>query len=119
MSDYPENLERMMTVWNTKDSAEKAKLVETALEHNIHFVDPKYNIIGRQAFLDMVDATQAEFPGASYHRDGQVEGHNNHYRYHWAVRMGDQTVMKGFDVTEVNDAGKVVKVMGFFGELER
>lgn len=26
--------------------------------------------------------------------------------------------MAGFDVTEVNDTGKIVKIIGFFGELK-
>jgi len=28
-------------------------------------------------------------------------------------------LMEGFDVTEINDAGKIVRVIGFFGELKR
>jgi hypothetical protein len=28
-------------------------------------------------------------------------------------------LIDGFDMTEVNDSGKIVKVVGFFGELER
>ena len=39
MSKAEQNLENMLAVWNTTDAAEKATLVTSALEHNVHFVD--------------------------------------------------------------------------------
>lgn len=119
MADYMENLTRMMTVWNTTDAAEKRRLVNLSMEHNVHFVDPNHNIIGQDAFLKMVDQVQAEIPGADYSRASEVDTQNNHCRYHWAIHLNGELVMPGFDVTEVNDAGKIVKVIGFFGEIER
>ena len=119
MIEYLDNLARMMTIWNSTDDAEKRALAETALEHNLHFVDPNHNIIGRKAFLDMVDQVQAQIPGASYGRASELDVQNNFYRYHWAIHHNGELIMPGFDVTEVNDMGKIVKVIGFFGLLER
>lgn len=119
MSDYLENLNKMLSVWNTTDADEKRALVNAALEHNVHFADPNHNIIGREPFLKMVDQVQAQIPGAIYSRASRVDMQNNFCRYHWAIHMGDTLLMAGFDVTEVNDAGKIVKVIGFFGELSR
>jgi hypothetical protein len=114
-----DKLNKMLAVWNTTDEAEKATLVDAALEHNVHFVDPNHNIIGRTAFLKMVKEVQQQVPGAVYSRASDVDVQNNFCRYHWAVHLKGEPVMLGFDVTEVNDAGKVVKVIGFFGELAR
>ena len=119
MQNYPKTLDQMLKVWNTNDDNEKAALVESALEHNVHFVDPKNNIIGRTAFLDMVSAVQSQIPSAVYSRASEVDIQNNFCRYHWAIHNKDQLLMSGFDVTETNDAGKIVKVIGFFGELDR
>ena len=119
MAGYMENLANMMAIWNTSDAAEKRRLAEESMEHNVHFVDPNHNIIGRDAFLKMVDQVQAEIPGADYSRASEVDIQNNHCRYHWAIHMNGQLIMPGFDVTEVNDAGKIVKVIGFFQEIER
>lgn len=119
MSTYQEKLDQMLSVWNTTDTAEQAALVESALEHNIHFVDPKNNIIGRAAFLDMVGEVQAEIPNARYSRTSEIGVQNNFCRYHWAIHVDDELLVAGFDVAEVNDAGKIVKVIGFFGELNR
>lgn len=119
MDIQQENLNKMLAVWNTTDTDEQVALVEAALEHNVHFADPNHNIIGRQAFLDMVAQVQAQIPGAIYSRASELDVQNNFYRYHWAIHLNDELIMPGFDVTEVNDAGKIVKVLGFFGLLER
>jgi hypothetical protein len=119
MTDYIENLATMLSIWNTTDAAEKRRLAEAALEHNVHFVDPNHNIMGRDAFLKMVDEVQSGIPGAVYSRASEIDAQNNHCRYHWAIHMNGELIMPGFDVTEVNDAGKIVKVIGFFQLLER
>lgn len=67
----------------------------------------------------MVDQVQAQIPGAVYSRASELDVQNNFYRYHWAIHLNGELIMPGFDVTEVNDAGKIVKVIGFFGRLER
>lgn len=118
MVAYEENLAKMLAVWNTTDEDEKRALVDAALEHNVHFVDPNHNIVGREPFLKMVSQVQAGIPGAVYSRRSRIDIQNNHCRYHWAIHMNGQQLLQGFDMTEVNDAGRVVKVVGFFGPLE-
>ena len=119
MDEKTKCLEMMMTIWNTEDEAEVRRLTHEALEHNVHFVDPNHNILGREAFVAMVRHVQALIPGAAYTRTSEIDIQNNFCRYHWAVHHNNALVMAGFDVSEINDAGKVVKVIGFFGELER
>ena len=119
MAPWEQNVEKMLEVWNTSDAARKEELVNAALEHNVHFVDPNHNIIGRSAFLQMVGQVQATIPDAHYTRASAIDIQNNHCRYHWAIHKDGALLMSGFDVTEVNDAGRIVKVIGFFGELQR
>lgn len=112
-----ENLDRMLAIWNSTDHDEIAELTAAALEHNIHFVDPNHNIIGRDAFIAMVKQVQARIPHAIYARASDIDCHNNFCRYHWAIHHNGTLLMQGFDVTELSDAGKVLKVIGFFGPL--
>ncbi len=119
MDERFEGLTKMMAIWNASDEAEITALTEQALEHNVHFVDPNHNIIGRDAFVAMIKQTQALIPGAAYTRTSDIDVQNNFCRYHWAIHHDGKQIMTGFDVSEINDAGKVVKVIGFFGELER
>lgn len=62
MAEYLDNLARMLEIWNTSEPAKKRQLAEQAFEHNLHFVDPNHNIIGREAFLRMVDRCSPRFP---------------------------------------------------------
>ncbi|MEO1657346.1 MAG: hypothetical protein AAFR65_06460 [Pseudomonadota bacterium] len=118
MEPYLDNLAKMMAVWNSTDEAEQRELIEAALEHNVHFVDPNHNIIGREAFFAMVQDTQKKIHGATYARASEIGVQNHFCRYHWSIHLGDKLLMNGFDVAEVNDGGKIAKVIGFFGELE-
>lgn len=111
------SLAAMLAIWNCADAVERRALADRVLEHNVHFADPNHNIIGRDAFLAMVDAVQQRIPGAVYARASAIDWQNNFARYHWRIDLGGQRLMDGFDVTEVNDGGKIVKVIGFFGTL--
>lgn len=119
MPQYEQNLAKMLQIWNTTDPAHIRSMVSEIMEHNVHFVDPNHNIIGQEAFIDMVAQVQARIPGASYARASAIEMQNNFCRYHWKIDLNGQRLIDGFDVTEVNDSGKIVKVIGFFGRLER
>ena len=112
-----ESLDVMFDVWNSSDEDEQRRKIAAALEHNVHFVDPNHNIIGRDAFLKMVKRTQEQIPGASYVLASDIGFQNNFCRYHWRIEHQGKQLMTGFDVTEINDSGKIVKIIGFFGEI--
>jgi hypothetical protein len=119
MKTYEANLKTMLEIWNTGDPEQRRAMAEAVLEHNVHFVDPNHNIIGREPFLAMVTQTKAAHPAAVFRHASAIDMQNNFCRHHWGIDIGETRVMDGFDVTEVNDAGKVVKVIGFFGRLDR
>lgn len=119
MEENFECLNKMLAAWNSNDAHEIEQLAREALEHNVHFADPTHNIVGREAFVDMVHRTHERMPGAVYSRASRIDRQNNFCRYHWAIHLDDKLLLEGFDVTEINDAGKVVKVLGFFGALDK
>lgn len=118
MHAHETNLKTMLAIWNTPDPDDRRAMAEAAMEHNVHFVDPRHNIIGRDAFLKMVAETRAAFPHAIFRHKSRIEMQNNFCRHHWAIDMDGKRAMDGLDITEVNDAGKIVKVIGFFGRLD-
>ncbi len=117
MTNNLESLDMMLAIWNSSDPEEIERLAAKSLEHNVHFADPTHNIIGRELFVEMVHRTHKRIPGAVYSRASRIDIQNNFCRYHWEIHQGDKLLVEGFDVTETNDAGKVVKVLGFFGPL--
>ena len=98
-----------VATFSRKSTEEIERLTKEALEHNVHFADPNHNIIGHKAFIDMVHQVHERVPGATYARNSEIDKQNNFCRYHWKIDMGEKRLMDGFDMTEVNDAGKIVR----------
>ncbi len=119
MSNFHPSLEKMLAAWNEQDSAKVRGHLLAGLDKDVHFVDPNYDIIGLDAFEAMVHAVQKKIPEAVYSHTSELDSHHNLYRYHWAIHHNDKLIMPGFDVTEIDASGKITKVIGFFGEIER
>jgi len=109
----------MLAAWNEQDSTKVRSHLEAALDKDIHFVDPNYDIIGVDAFEAMIHAVQKQIPEAVYSHTSKPDAHHNLYRYYWAIHHNDKLIMPGFDVTEIDATGKITKVIGFFGKLEK
>ena len=48
---------------------------------------------------------------------GEVGTSDDLHRYAWEIRRDGELVLPGFDVTEVDAEGRVLRVLGFFGPL--
>ena len=66
-----------------------------------------------------VHRTHLRIPGARYRRASRIDLQINFCRYHREIHLGERPIVEGFGVTKINAAGKVVKVIGFFGILDR
>ena len=115
--DYPESFDHMLAAWNEPDPKLVRGHLERALSPECHFVDPSVETRGIDEFEANVHEVQARLPGAEYRRASGVDGHHNLYRYHWEIWQGEELLLPGFDVTEVDAQGRVLKVLGFFGPV--
>jgi hypothetical protein len=116
MTNYPEALDYMLAAWNEADSIKVRSLLETALSANVRFVDPSIDVCGIDGFEENVHQVKSKLPGAVYSRTSGVDSQHGFHRYHWAIHQGDNLLIAGFDVTEIDEQGKVSCVIGFFGE---
>jgi hypothetical protein len=107
----------MLAAWNEADPALVRRHLEQALVPGAEFIDPSIVTRGLDEFEANVLAVQASVPGAVYSRTSGVDSHHGLHRYSWQISRDGETVITGFDVTEVDDDGKVVRVLGFFGPL--
>ena len=119
MGKIPEALERMMSMWNETDLAEIPNHVAAIFAHDVVFIDPSNSIVGHEAFVAMVREFRITFPDALCSRASGVDSHHGLHRYHWEIHRGDDMLILGFDVTEVNAAGQVSRVEGFFGPMPK
>ena len=117
MPDYPESLNHMLAAWNEPEPSLVRKHLERALAPGIRFVDPSIDLTGIDAFEANVHEVQAKLPGAEYSRTSSVDSQHGFHRYHWAIHHKGELIIAGFDVTQTDDSGRVVLVIGFFGVI--
>jgi hypothetical protein len=114
---HPESFDHMLAAWNEPDASKVRGHLERALAVDVRFVDPSVETHGIAEFEANVHAVHAQIPGAEYRRTSDVDSHHRVHRYSWEIRSGGELLLPGFDVTETDDDGKVVSVIGFFGPL--
>ena len=117
MSETPKALEQMLNAWNELDHDAVRGHLDKALAEDVVFIDPTHSTVGRDAFETMVHDFRPQFPLAGCSRSSVIDCHHNLYRYNWESHQGGELLVPGFDVAEINDAGQVCRVEGFFGPL--
>ncbi len=118
MSNVPASFDHMLAAWNEPDPSKVRGHLDQALTPDVHFVDPSIDLVGIDAFEANIHQVQGQIPGAVYSRTSDVDGHNRHHRYHWAIHLDGKLVLAGFDVTVTDAHDRVEKVIGFFGPLD-
>jgi len=117
MADHLKSLDNMLAAWNEPDASKVRGHLEKALDPSIRFVDPSIDVTGIDGFEANVHEVKAGLPGAVYSRTSGVDSQHNFHRYHWAIHQNGELLIVGFDVTETDAEGKVLCVVGFFGEI--
>ena len=112
-----ESLEHMLAAWNERDPGQIRAHLEKALAPNVEFIDPSIETHGIDEFEANVRQVQARIPGAVYSLTSGVDSHHRLHRYSWEISRNGEVIIPGFDVTEVDEDGKVLRVLGFFGPL--
>ncbi len=114
---HPESFDHMLAAWNEADPTKVRGHLERALAPTVEFIDPSIVTRGIDEFEANVHEVHERLPGAVYSRASAVDSHHNVHRYAWQISVDGEVLLPGFDVTEVDDDGKVVRVLGFFGPL--
>ncbi len=113
----PESMSHMLAAWNERDPAKVRGHLEKALAPEVVFIDPSIEAHGIDEFEANVLQVQARIPGASYELTSGVDSHHRLHRYAWQISRDGEVIIPGFDVTEVDEDGRVLRVLGFFGPL--
>ncbi len=114
---HPESFDHMLAAWNESNPARVRSHLEKALTADVQFIDPSVETNGIDEFEANVHDVQARIPGAQYSWTSGIDGHHRLYRYSWEISRGGEVVLTGFDVAELDEDGKVARVLGFFGPL--
>lgn len=100
------------------DPQRRRELFATAWRDDGHLIDPPFEAVGIDALVDLVGQVLAAYPDHRFVRTTDVDAHHGVARYGWALvsPAGDPAVA-GTDVAETDASGRLVRVVGFFGDL--
>jgi hypothetical protein len=116
MSAHPAALDSYFAAWNAPDAAAIRRHLADAFGEHTRYVDPHRRATGIDEFAACLQAFRAESPDATITWASGVDSHHQLHRYAWELRSGARR-LSGYDVVELNAAGRIDTVLSFFGPL--
>lgn len=118
MSDLTATIDTWLEAYAEPDADRRRQLIGRVWADEGQLIDPPLDAAGPTAIDAMAAAVQGQFPGHRFRRTSGVDTHHGVARYGWELVGADGSVpVVGLDVAEVDDAGRLVRVIGFFGDL--
>jgi hypothetical protein len=110
-------IERYDEAWNA-DASSREQLLSMSLADECELIEPRGRFTGRDAILERIEGFATRFPGARVDITTDVDEHNGVARYGWRIRDVDGgVVLEGTDVVDVDAAGRLRRIVMFFGPL--
>lgn len=118
MTDFTAIATDYITVFNTTDPTQRARLIEALFTPEVTYIDPLASVTGHDGVDTLVAGAQAQFPGWTFQLTGQVDGHHHQARFTWSLGPhGQEPPVVGFDVVNLTEQGKIHAVHGFLDRV--
>jgi hypothetical protein len=133
MSGFDNVVSQYLRVWNTTDEAERRKAIDEVFAADVHYVDPLAEVEGRDALNALIGAVHEQFPGLVFTAGGPADAHHDQGRFTWHLgpehlgpahpgpahpgSAGSEPLVIGFDVAELDAAGRIRRVVGFLDKV--
>ena len=119
MADITNTIDTHLAGYCEPDQAKRADLLSAAWTSAGELIDPPLEGRGVDAIGDLVDAVLTHYPEHRFQRTTAVDEHHGFARYGWALVSAEGTAaVTGTDFAQVDEDGKLMRVIGFFGDLE-
>src|SRR3954453_22699435 len=119
VADLTITIDTHLAAYCEPDAERRAVLVGEVWSPQGQLVDPPMEGEGLDAIVGLGDVVVTHYPGHTFTRTTSVDEHHGYARYGWALGAPDGSVaLSGTDVATVDTDGRLVKVVGFFGDLE-
>ena len=100
------------------DPARRSETIASVWHTDGALIDPPFEGTGHEGIAAMTDVVLTHFADHTFRRTTNVDTHHHFARYGWELVDVDGTVaVGGTDIVEFDDAGRLVRVIGFFGDL--
>ena len=111
-------IDTYLAALNETDAERRAQLVEQAWTPDATYVDPLQEAAGHAGLVDLAATVHAGYPGHTFHRTTEIDGHHDLVRFGWELVAPDGTLtVAGIDVADLAEDGRIRSVRAFFGEV--
>ncbi len=117
-ADLASVIDTHLAAYCEPDTARRRDLVAAVWSPEGAVYDPPFDGAGHEGIAEMTDTLLTHFPGHTFRRTSDVDAHHAFARYTWSLDGPDgATAVQGTDIVEVDAAGRLVRIVGFFGEV--
>ncbi|NJM75947.1 MAG: SnoaL-like domain-containing protein [Acaryochloridaceae cyanobacterium RU_4_10] len=116
MSNIQQIIDRYLAAWNTLDPEQRSTAMQAIVADNCYYADAHLPdaLTSREAHDRFITQFRTKFPDFSLQLDSPTQGHHGYYRFGWQLLKVDGSVFtKGMYFGEINDEGKICKIIGF------
>jgi hypothetical protein len=118
MTDLSTVVDSWLEAYAEPDMERRTKLIEQAWSPEGRLVDPPLEGTGYSGLSEAADLVNTHYAGHTFRRVTGIDVHHEFARYGWELVGPEGTVaVAGIDIAEIDDAGRLRKVTGFFGDM--
>jgi SnoaL-like domain len=109
-----------LSAYAEPDAERRAELIRAVWAQDGELIDPPLTGEGHDGIAAAAEALLQHYPGHRFRRTTGVDGHHDRARYGWElIAPSDEVVLAGTDFAELTEDGRLRRVTGFFGDLDR
>lgn len=117
-TDLATTIDTNLAAYGNPDAVVRRTQLEAVWTATGTLIDPPIDGVGIDGIDALMVAVQSQFPGHTFRRTSEIDAHHGVARYSWAMVAADGSVsLEGLDVAEVDDAGRLTRILGFMGPL--
>lgn len=106
--------------WSEADAGRRAAMLGEVWAESGTYTDPRVHTTGIAELVAFIGSVLAGRPGARVIRTSNVDAHHGLARFLWRVVRADGTTQaEGIDFAEIDEDGRLLRIVGFFGPLTR
>ena len=119
MADIATTIDTHLAAYCEPDPEKRTDLLQSVWTTSGELVDPPMAASSMEEIAGLVDAVLTHYPDHRFQRTTAVDEHHGFARYGWALVSAEgAAAVAGTDFAQVDGDGRLVRVIGFFGELE-
>jgi hypothetical protein len=119
VTSITDTIDQHLQAYAMADADRRNALIAAAWNPEGELFDPPLEGRGHAAIGALADVVLTHYAGHRFVRTTAVDSHHGFARYGWDLAGPDGTVaVSGIDVVQFDDAGKLLRIVGFFGPLE-